>query len=498
MKMQRNSEHHSYPALFLAESARETRKLLAEGADPNFCTHLGRTALCFARSPRQAEVLIRAGANIDGNDLTSPLHHISDADTMRFLIGKGADVNKRDCFRATPLFRAKNRACAEILVEHGALTEVSDIFGMGPLHYAATPGVAELLLRHGADVNGHTENGPYPMENISDPEVLQYLLAHGGRIPFRKRGTLFDRNKSFPRIELYLQAGANPNMVNKWGRTILHGVDDPATFRLMVQRYGANVNCRDVQGRTPLFYVRNEEMLRCFLDCADLDLNATDREGKNILHTVADPALVPIFVRRGADVNKQDYLGNTPLHYNIQSVEMIQAMLSCGADPNIKNVKGNTPLSMVESKELLALFYYSGADISVQDNSGKTIFDRCRGDKAIRDFIDRSKVAMPIFDTAVKPQNSGNIAAVIPPDLLEAAKSGNEEYFLAMLDLYGDENMMPDLFVFLLHQERRFCALLLRERKITDEMLQQIFGKVDPQDRELVHKIIEDAENAKK
>ena len=496
--MQYESENYLYPPLFLAKDARETRKLLMRGADPNFCTDMGRTALCFARSPRQAEVLLRAGADINGNDLTSPLHHISDPETMRFLISKGADVNKQNNFRETPLFRVKNRTCAEILVKHGAETEVFDIFGMSPLHYAATREVAEFLLEQGMDVNQHTDEGPYPMENITDPEILHYLLAHGGRIPFRKKGTLFDHDKSFSKIKLYLQAGANPNMINRWGRTILHGVDDPVTFDLMVHQYGADINRRDSLGKTPLFYVKNEEMLRCFLDCADLDLNASDREGKNILHSVRNPELVPIFVRRGADVNKQDHHGNTPLHYHIHSIEMIQALLSCGADPNIKNVEGNTPLSMVESKEVLALFYYSGADISVQDDSGKTIFDRCHDDKAIRDFINRSQVAMPIFDAPVEVKPGNNIAAIIPPDLLEAAKSGNGEYYLAMLDLYGEESMMADLFVFLLHQERQFCTLLLEERKITDEILQQIYRKVDSQDRSLVHKLVEDVENTKK
>ncbi|MBE6373065.1 MAG: hypothetical protein E7055_13460 [Lentisphaerae bacterium] len=496
--MQRKSENNLYPPLFWAKDARETRKLLAGGADPNYCTDMGRTALCFARSPRQAEVLIRAGADFNGNELTSPLHHISDPDTMLFLIDKGADVNKQDYFRETPLFRVKNLSCAEILVEHGAKTEIFDIFGMSPLHYATTKEVAEFLLNHGADVNQHTDKGPYPMESISDLGILRCLLSHGGQIPFRKKGTLFDHDKSFSKIELYLQAGANPNMKNNWGRTILHGLDDPKTFQLMVHQYGANFNSKDSLGRTPLFYVKNEEMLRCFLDCTDLDLNASDREGKNILHTVKNPALVPIFVQRGADVNKQDHYGNTPLHYNIHSIEMIQTLLSCGADPNIKNVEGNTPLSMVQSKEVLALFYYSGADISVQDNTGKTVFDRCRDDKAVRDFINQSQVAMPIFDTSVPVRNDNNIAAIVPPDLLEAAKSGNGDYFLAMLDLYGDESMMPDLFVFLLHQDRRLCSLLVTEHKITDGMLQQIFRKVDPQDRNLVHKIIEDAENTKK
>lgn len=493
-----NAENHTLPPLFAAKDARETRRLLARGADPNAVCGMGRTALCFAHSPRQAEVLLRAGADIDGTLLTSPLHHVSDPETLLFLIRRGADVHRRDHFRQTPLFRAKNRECAGILIEHGAKICVFDLFGLSPLHYAASRDIAELLVRRGADVNCHTADGPYPMEKIRDPETLRFLLEQGGKIPSRKKGTLFDHGPSFETLELYLKAGANPDMVNAWGRTVLHRTDDPAVFDLLVRRWGADVNRRDSLGRTPVFYVKSEEMLRCFLDRPELDLAVSDHEGKNMLHTVKNPELVPIFVRRGADVNKQDRQGNTPLHCRIGSVEMIQALLACGADPNIENAEGNTPLSMVESKEVLALFYYSGADISVRDDSGKTIFDRCRDDKAIRDFINRSQVAMPVFDAPAEPRNDSNIAAVIPPDLLEAAKSGSGEYFLAMLDLYGDDAMMPDLFLFLLHQERRFCTLLLKEQKITDEMLQRILGKIDVRDRELVHKIIQDAEKAKK
>lgn len=496
--MEQNPEQCPYPPLFLAKNARETRKLLVDGANPNYCVNMGRTALCFAHSPQQAEVLLRAGANINGNNLTSPLHHISDPDTMLFLIKKGADVNKRNYFQETPLFRVKKRECAEILINHGALIDVVDLFGMTPLHYASSLEVAELFVQQGIDVNVHTKKGPYPMETVLDFKVLRYLLNNGGRIPFRKTGTLFDHDRSFARIQLYLQAGANPNMKNNWGRTILHYVNDPAIFDLLVHQYGADINAKDALGRSPIYYVKDEEILKCFLDSVNLDLTLSDREGKNILHTVSNPDFIPIYVQRGADVNKQDNQGNTPLHQNIHSIGMIQTLLSCGADPNIPNLEGNTPLSMVESKELLALFYYSGADISAQDNSGKTVFDRCHDDKAIRDFINRSQVAMPIFDSPVEKQKDYNIASVIPPDLLEAAKSGNEDYFLAMLDICGDESMMPDLFIFLLHQEKRFCSLLLKDGKITDNNLQTIFSRVNPEEKNLIHHIIDNTEKAKK
>ena len=105
---------------------------------------------------------------------------------------------------------------------------------------------------------------------------------------------------------------------------------------------------------------------------------------------------------------------------------------------------------------------------------------------------------MPIFDSPVEKQKDYNIASVVPPDLLEAAKSGNEDYFLAMLDLCGDESMMSDLFIFLLHQEKRFCSLLLKEGKISDENLQKIFSRVNREEKSLIHHIIHNTETAKK
>lgn len=138
------SDDMPYPLLFLAKDARETRRLLVKGADPNFCTNMGRTALCFAHSPRQAEVLLRAGADINGNDLTSPLHHISDPETMLFLIDKGADVNKQDHFRQTPLFRVKSLACAEILVEHGAKKLLLTL--MGAMFFRAGGWIVLILV----------------------------------------------------------------------------------------------------------------------------------------------------------------------------------------------------------------------------------------------------------------------------------------------------------------------------------------------------------------
>ena len=98
--------------IFFAETADETAHYLHQGVDPDITTGLGKTPLCFARTPEQVLLLISAGADVNGNDLTTPLHHITDLEVMRTLISAGADVNKADKFNETPIFTAGSKARA--------------------------------------------------------------------------------------------------------------------------------------------------------------------------------------------------------------------------------------------------------------------------------------------------------------------------------------------------------------------------------------------------
>ncbi|KAE9008901.1 hypothetical protein PR001_g16575 [Phytophthora rubi] len=62
-------------------------------------------------------------------------------------------------------------------------------------------------------------------------------------------------------------------------------------------------------------------------------------------------SLVELFVARGANVDLQDWQGNTPLHLaagwgNLQCVTLV---LESGADVRQKNIHGNTPLDLAVS-----------------------------------------------------------------------------------------------------------------------------------------------------
>lgn len=83
-------------------------------------------------------------------------------------------------------------------------------------------------------------------------------------------------------------------------------------------------------------------------------------------------------LQSGFDANTQDYLGNTALHYAVQSagypkgLKSVKLLLSYGADPNIINNGDRTPLHMAASYvdmaklrvKVLALLVDAGGDLN--------------------------------------------------------------------------------------------------------------------------------------
>ncbi len=72
---------------------------------------------------------------------------------------------------------------------------------------------------------------------------------------------------------------------------------------------------------------------------SDFDINNNNHKQK-VVHAVT------ALLRWGANVNKQDFRGNTPLHYAIktENLEALKLLLQAGANVNIQNNKGDTPL----------------------------------------------------------------------------------------------------------------------------------------------------------
>ena len=72
-----------------------------------------------------------------------------------------------------------------------------------------------------------------------------------------------------------------------------------------------------------------------------------ENTGNTVLHTAitykgGEVGLVELLVEAGADLDAQNYDGDTPCH--LASSELLEVLLKAGANTDIQNEKGNTPL----------------------------------------------------------------------------------------------------------------------------------------------------------
>lgn len=177
--------------------------------------------------PKEERLQILTGAELitlekpwlkDSAEETS-LHYrarIGDKERVRKLIAGTAEVDTPDRYRQTPLY---------IAVKYGQ------------------PATARTLIELGADVNAQTKYGEAPLHVAGDEKIVGMLLEAGASVkaqdgemntPLHKAVLLDD-----PRmVELLISAGADPNALNKYGRSPLDEAYS-AEVRQLLLHYGA-------------------------------------------------------------------------------------------------------------------------------------------------------------------------------------------------------------------------------------------------------------------
>jgi ankyrin repeat protein len=150
------------------------------------------------------QVLLQEGLFVDARHATgvAALHLAKDAKMAAFLIERGADVNVRDSWGATPLQHAASMGrldVVQLLLQKGADVGAHSCIGYTALHSACDAGEdasAQLILAAGADVDATDESGNTPL-----------MLA-----------AMYGREAT---VRLLLAKGANRNVRNKQGHTAL-------------------------------------------------------------------------------------------------------------------------------------------------------------------------------------------------------------------------------------------------------------------------------------
>lgn len=117
-----------------------------------------------------------------------------------------------------------------------------------------------------------------------------------------------------------------------------------------------------------------------------MDVNVTNSDGETALHVASSTKVTRVLLRHGADINKQDYQGKTPLHMaaSASNMEQLECLLKAGADCNITDNCGWTVLHFVQlspSTTALDIMVSMGVSVNQQDPNGSVPLHRAIDDK---------------------------------------------------------------------------------------------------------------------
>lgn len=261
----------------------------------------------------------------------------------KFLVANGVARDELDAKNRTVLRVAValgNEPLAARLFAQGANPDVADDSGDTPLHEAARHGLTSLVNRLLARANPNVRNnlGRTPLHEAftaSAWDVAGALLSKQAKLDIRDalgRTALFECvSRACPLLDRLAAAGAQFNVTDSSGNSLLHDVGDNTVAQMLIER-GAPVDVKNAEGKTALHIAAEKD----------------------------NPALATLLLSKGATVNGRDHLGNTPLHF-AQTNEVISALLNAGANPDLPNKAGVRPVNKEVGRSLM--LFHSPAQI---------------------------------------------------------------------------------------------------------------------------------------
>lgn len=253
------------------------------------------------------ELLVNKGACLTCTNLKhqTALHHAADQgnrDMIAFLLSKGAPIDCIDTGYITPLYFAVKQGHVEavkLFIEKGATIHCVNYHGETPLHWAAFLGnieIASLLI-----------------EALKERSLLEVNSKNSaGQTPLHLTAYCQDIRQSIAIATLLLKEGADPNMGNNSGFTPFHWA----------------LRCCDGY--------MNLSKPFCFYDFPKP--KACDWKSLE--------EFLDLFLHYGADINRANAWGWTPLHYAIKErahPRLFHLLIQKGASLHSKNDHEETP-----------------------------------------------------------------------------------------------------------------------------------------------------------
>jgi len=340
------------------------------------------------------------------------------------LLDYGANPTSQCHYRTSVLHVAVRRnqlEMATFLLDYGVDVDAVDYMGYTALFFVTTIDMARLLLDCGANIH-HTNciGNTAAYKVICHTDIVELFLDHGVDINMQRPGdkytllhTTMGLSRSCTRtIKLLLDRGANINLQNECGDTVLHMACKYAHECIpQLLDYSANINLQNKDGDTALHLVckhaniwptYSEEdidimlsyhyITYLLLECG-ADVHLQNKDGDTVLHLACGNKCIDVIrllLDHGADINLQNERGDTALHQACRYVyECIPLLIDRGADINLQNAHrepalyninlqnehGDTPLHLAcETNHInaICILLDHGANVNLQNEHGDT------------------------------------------------------------------------------------------------------------------------------
>jgi ankyrin repeat protein len=271
------------------------------------------------------------------------------------------------------------------LIRKGYKIDARDNMGNTPLHYAIINGqfnVAKLLILKGADINSTNKKGQTPlhMTSISIPvnsRLIPSIFPIKGRISskFGIRRSPFTGIYQFHYGIDIAAPLKNPVYATADGRVIKTGWNGNLGKMVQVRHsYGYS----SIYGHNYKIFARYYKKIRKGDVIANVGLTGSTtgshchysikyygipinpyhfmhgnnrKKLANIIQNITN--IIGLLKQNGADFNKRDIYGRTPLHYAvIRNLQVTRTLINMGANINIRDYHGMSPLHFSASINL--------------------------------------------------------------------------------------------------------------------------------------------------
>ncbi len=342
----------------------------------------GSTPLCVAASKGYSDIvkyLIKKGADVNKGNIfgSTPLHYAawaSDPELFNALLKAGANINAENNEGQTPLQYAcmgGNIDIMNVCISGGTDLKATCKDGSSLIHWAATGGnikMFKFLESKGLDYNVRDKDNTSTLLWAASGDALEIVkyLVEEKKMDVNEADNLNNVPLKFAlergRLEIVkylLKNGADINYPLKDHSTWLISAaqsNNPELLQLLIDQ-GVDINAFDDFGNTVLITSAahgNFGNVKLLVEKgAHLNPGLCKREsctnsGQTALHSASwrFPYIAEYLIAQGSDVNKKDLDGNTPLHHATfcDSIKIIELLCKNKADVNSQNELGQTPL----------------------------------------------------------------------------------------------------------------------------------------------------------